>query len=97
MNRLAVYRSSAADQDLVEIWVYVARSSTKAADQILRQIDARIEGLRSQPEIGERVEASRAGLRRIIEGHYLIFYQLVDDGIRIVRILHSARRWEELL
>lgn len=97
MKRLEVYRSSAANQDLVEIWAYVAKISTDAANQLLRQLDARIEVLRSLPESGERVESSRAGLRRIIEGHYLIFYQLVDDGIRIVRILHSARRWEELL
>ena len=97
MKRLDVIRSSAADQDLVEIWRYVARDNSDAADQLLRRCDARIESLRVNPELGERVEPSKVGLRRVVEGNYLIFYQIRDDGLYIVRVLHAARRWEDLI
>ena len=97
MKRLDVYRSSAAEHDLVEIWKYIAKSSPTAADQLLRRIDDRIEGLRLNPDSGERIESSRVGVRRIVEGNYLVFYQHLDDSIRVVRILHASRRWEELL
>ena len=97
MKHLDVYRSSAAEDDLVKIWKYIAKSSPMAADQLLRKIDDRIEGLRLHPDSGERIESSRVGVRRIVEGNYLVFYQRLDDCIRVVRILHASRRWEELL
>jgi len=30
-------------------------------------------------------------------GNYMIVYREVDIGVEIVRVLHGARRWEDLL
>jgi toxin ParE1/3/4 len=55
------------------------------------------------PEIGtrfERVDAQLADLRIWpVPGfrRHLIFYTPTDDGIRIVRVLHAARDWQEII
>jgi toxin ParE1/3/4 len=97
MKPLDVYRSSAAEDDLVELWKYVAKNSPTAAEWLIRRLDDRIESLRLSPDAGERIESSRVGVGRIVEGNYLVFYQHLDDSIRVIRILHASRRWEELL
>ncbi len=53
--------------------------------------------LANNPAIGERQDELRAGLRRFVMGNYLIFYETVPGGIRVVRVLHGARRWQDEL
>lgn len=97
MRQLPVIRSSRADQDLIEIWSYVAKDNPNAADRLLRRLDERVQKLQDYPEQGEALPNSNAGMRRIVEGSYLIFYQILDDVIRVVRVLHTSRQWEDVL
>ncbi len=40
----------------------------------------------------------RPGLRMLPAGRYLIVYLwLVDGGVEIIRVPHSARQWQDLL
>lgn len=39
----------------------------------------------------------RKDLRFVPVGNYLILHRQVGDDVEIVRVLHSARRWQELL
>jgi plasmid stabilization system protein ParE len=50
-----------------------------------------------QPHLGEAVDQLRPGLRRITHGSYLIFYEPQPFGIALVRVLHGARKIEDLL
>jgi len=97
MRKLPVNRSSRADQDLIEIWSYVARDNPDAADRLLRRLDDRIQKLQDYPEQGESLPTSNIGMRRVVEGSYLIFYQILDDVIKVVRVLHTSRQWEDVL
>jgi toxin ParE1/3/4 len=90
-------RTPQANEDLLEIWAYVARDSVKAADKLLRRIDEQSQLLAENPLLGELVEEYRPGLRRFVVGNYLIFYHAFSDGIEVFRILHGARRLEGLL
>ena len=47
------------------------------------------------PEIGECQDDLKPGLRRFVVGNYLVFYEPIPGGMRVVRVLHGARRWEE--
>lgn len=39
----------------------------------------------------------RHGLRLFPAGNYLILYREIDDGAEIVRVIHGARQWQDLL
>ncbi len=39
----------------------------------------------------------RPGLRTFASGSYLILYHEIQGGAEIVRVIHGARRWQELL
>ena len=49
------------------------------------------------PLSGESQDRFRTGLRSVIEGNYVVFYEPRPDEVLIYRILHGARNWEELL
>lgn len=97
MGELAIIRTSRSEQDLLAIWKYIARDNGDAATAMLRRIDDKIDLLRRNPTIGERVTGFDLPLRRIVAGKYIVIYQVLPDAVQIVRILHPAQQWEDLL
>ncbi len=90
-------KSTIAEQDLFAIWDYIAQSSPTAADRFLLRLANRFQSLLKNPLSGESQERFRTGLRSIVEGNYLVFYESRPNEILIYRVLHGARNWEELL
>jgi toxin ParE1/3/4 len=85
-----------ARHDLKDIFRHLAASNPAAAAAILRLIDQKACRLAETPRIGQPVEDLAPRLRRFPVGNYLIFYQISDRGINIVRVLHGARDIEAL-
>jgi len=87
-----------AEHDIVSCGDYLAERNLSAALHFADAVDATIEMLCRNPELGERLRADPTGLirYRTISGfkNYLIFYRRVDDVLEIVRILHGARDYE---
>jgi toxin ParE1/3/4 len=94
---LRLRKSSIAERDLLSIWEHIAQDNPTAADQLWRRLEERFALLRKNPFMGESQDRYRPGLRSIAEGSYIVFYEPGPDEILIYRILHGARRWEELL
>lgn len=86
-----VLRTPQVDLDLFEIGFYIAQDSLKAAEKTLLQIDQKCRLLLRSPEIGQRREELAEGLRSFPAGSYVIFYQIIKEGIEIIRVLHGAR------
>lgn len=80
-----------------QIWAYVAQDNETAADNLIDEIESTLGLLARNPRLGQSVEQYRAELRRFTVGNYLLFYEPLDDGIRLVRFLHGARRMDDLL
>jgi toxin ParE1/3/4 len=97
MSALTLVRTSAAERDLYSVWRYIANDDIAAADRLIRRIDERFLELTKQPKLGEAVPNSRVGLWRTRVDSYLVFYQVADDSVRIIRVLHGARQWEDLI
>lgn len=95
MRRLRV--TPVAKSDLRGIWAYIADDNPRAADRFLRRLYGRMLRLPRYPEIGERYDQYRPGLRGIVEGSYVIFYEITPDAVHIFRVLHGARNWEAIL
>jgi toxin ParE1/3/4 len=95
MSRIDRFRQ--AEQDLLTIAEHIAQDSPIAASNWLNEIEAKLRFLAQQPYAGEAVDYIHVGLRRITHGNYLIFYEPQESGIIMVRVIHGARRLEDLL
>jgi len=83
--------SDLAEIDLLEIWLYIADDSVRAANRFTKKITDRFPLLARFPDIGQQRDDLRKGLRSFPVGNYIIFYQRQAEGILIVRVLHGAR------
>lgn len=93
----SVVRTIPARDDLRQIWLHIADHSVAAADRVIDRIDRTLWSIARNPMIGESVERYRAGMRRFTVGSYVLYYESIEDGIRLIRVLHGARRSDQLL
>ncbi len=91
-----IYRSPLADEDCRRIWRYIAADNPDAADRLLLAIASKLDLYAQYPQMGQLRDRLAAGLRSFPLGAYLVFYRPVADGIEVVRVLHGARRLEDL-
>ena len=79
--------------DLKMIGDYIAEENKEAAYQVLIQIQAAADSLALHPEIGRpgRVEKTR---ELVITGlPYILPYYIEKNEVRILAVIHSARKW----
>lgn len=91
-----IIRAARCLDDLLEIWRFIAveRKKPSAAERLFYRFDEVIELLAERPEIGSRY---RRELRAFPVEPYVIFYEAVQDGIHVLRVLHGSRRFGPLL
>ena len=94
MNRYKI--SQLAEQDLENIWVYLAQNNQIAADKQIANILNRLPMLAQFPDIGQVRDDLVEKLRSFPVKPYIVFYIQLDDGIEIVRILHHSRDIDRL-
>ena len=101
---MTVYRRASAKRDLVEDYVYLAEhAGIETAERFLSSALESFEDLAKHPHIGVALalrDPKLAGLRKWqVNGfeRFLIFYLPRAEGISIVRVLHAAQDWWNLL
>jgi toxin ParE1/3/4 len=90
-------RPAQAEEDLIDIWTFIARDNAAAADRLLDLLDAKSRTLAADPKIGRAREDIAAGVRHFPVGKYLILYREPSDGIEVVRYIHGMRQLRDLL
>ncbi len=88
--------SVAAAEDLKDIWEHVSQLNENAADKLIKEIKNKFILLRDNPLIGREQNEFLVGLRSFVVKSYFIFYLPLDDGIDILRVLHSSRDIESI-
>jgi toxin ParE1/3/4 len=86
-----VTRRPEAESDVIEIWVYIAEDSIAEADRWIDRLDERLRLWATQPTIGRLREELAPSLRSMPFGRYVVFFVAAQDGIDVVRVLHSSR------
>jgi len=86
-----VLKRPLAELDLLDIWDYIADDSLDRADEFLDRIEAKLQVLALNPGLGRRREELLPGLQSFPVGNYLVFYQEIQGGIDVFRILHGSR------
>lgn len=89
-----------AQEDLIEIWLFIAKENIFAADKYLDEIEAKIIFLSHNPLASEGYKArgyKTKGIRKCPVNKHIIFYLPLKDGIEIIRVLHGAMDIDKIL
>ncbi len=86
-----------AENDLEEIWWFIAQDDAETADAFLDRIQEKCRALAQFSNLGVARDELMPSLRSFPIGNYLIFYFPIEDGIEVVRVLHGARDLDSLL
>jgi toxin ParE1/3/4 len=87
--------SKEAEQDLEDLWVYLAERNDLAADRQVAKLLNRFPMLAQFPTMGISRDPLLLGLRSFPVKPYIIFYVLIPEGIEILRIIHQSRDIED--
>lgn len=80
-----------AQEDLVDIWLYIASDSPQAADHFVAFLHEKCASLCDSPEIGRERDELIPGLRSLPVKKYTIFYRITPATLEIVRVLSGYR------
>ncbi len=85
----------AAENDLTNIWLYIAEDNPLAADKVFDAAQATFNSLSEKQEIGKVYESRREKLKGIRffpiirYPKYVIYYRKIGNGIEVIRVLHA--------
>lgn len=82
--------------DLRAIGAYIAQDNAPAAYRVMRRIKAAADTLADNPEMGRpgRVDGTRELV--ISDLPYILPYQITDEVIRILAVMHTSRKWPDI-
>jgi toxin ParE1/3/4 len=86
-----VVRTRQAEEDLIDVWMHVAKDDARAADRVLDELERRTMLLSRYPGLGRERPDIAPDVRYLASGTYLILYRLVEDSVEIVRYVHGRR------
>lgn len=89
MSTLTV--SPEAEQDLLEIWFYIAEDSPVNADRFLDKIHVTAQRLSEFNQMGVARDELVNGVFSFPLDRYVLYYNETGTGIELVRVLHSSR------
>ena len=91
---MKVIRTDQAFARLIEIQDFIGHANPVAAEQRVRRIVERGDGLSKFPAMGRSVpELSGTGIREIIEGRYRIVYRIQAKVIQILTVFEGHRQF----
>ena len=92
MSRKIYILSEIADKDLEDIFDYTFDEfGFDQAEKYLLEIEEIFQNLIINPQIGKKRDEIKQGLYSFPKDNHIIFYRILDNHIRIVRVLHGRR------
>jgi toxin ParE1/3/4 len=82
--------------DLEEIAGFIAGDNPVRAVSFIDELMGVCARIEEQPRAFPRRDDLAKGLRQAVHGRYLILFTAGDHGVVIERVLHGARRLEDL-
>ncbi len=92
---MKIHWTAAAQQDLAAILDYLAKENPVAAGDVLDRIERAVVPLEKFPGLGRPGRV--AGTRELVVSGlpYILPYATTDDGLFILGVMHTARRWPD--
>ena len=88
-----------AEQDLNEIWDYIATAAddVAAANRVIRRIEQGLRRLTDRPTLGhQRADVTNDTYRFSVVDPYVIAYRFDDDTVTVARVVHGRRDFTKL-
>ena len=87
-----------ARNELIGIWEYTLQNwSHQQADKYYQILIEKIEEIAKRPHIGRNYDRVEIGLKGVAVKSHIIFYQIKDNTVEIVRVLHQRMDLENRL
>jgi toxin ParE1/3/4 len=84
--------SRRAREDLLDIWLYIARQNSEAAaDRVFDRIEEGCRALARHPELGPVRSEIADDARSLVIQRWLALYRLTTRGVEVVRVIDGAR------
>ena len=90
-----LFKRPLAELDLLDIWNYIADDSPDRADDFLDRIESKLMTLAQNSGLGRKRTELLPNLRSFPIDNYVVFYQQIDGGIDVIRLLHGLRDIEK--
>lgn len=85
-----IRKHALAESDLIGIWQYtVERWDAAQADKYLDELNAGIQQLADNPEMGANRDYVREGYRVLFVNSHAVYYTVAPSAIHIIRVLHG--------
>jgi toxin ParE1/3/4 len=89
--------SPEAEADIETTVLFISDENPSAARRWHAEILISFERLGEMPRLGIARRDIRPDFRTLPYRNYVILYREVDYGVEIIRVIHGARQWEDLL
>lgn len=86
-----IRKTAQSEEDLMDIWSYIAQDNIKAADCLLDEIEEKFNFLLENPLSKQLRPDIAPEVRCSVVGQYLILYRTIEKDIQIVRVVSGAR------
>lgn len=83
--------SPEAEQDLIDIWLYIARDQPGIADRFLERLQRKANKLMDFPDLGVGRKELGTFVKSFPVDHYVLFYRSTNHGIELIRVLYESR------
>lgn len=94
---MSIYqKTSQAEEDLIDIWLYISQDNPAAADNLLNTFEEKGRLLADNPELGQARPDIVEGFRYLPVGRYLLLYRVIPGGIELVRVVQGMRLLDSL-
>jgi addiction module RelE/StbE family toxin len=86
-----------AINDLIQVRRFIAMDNPSTAARVADRIRSAVPELADQPGMGRpgRVPGTRE--RVLVDVPYIIAYRVEGNGVVILRVLHTSRKWPETI
>ncbi len=97
-----IFKRPQAERDIEECFVYIAEDNLDTGVFFLVAVEDSLEQLAKFPLLGKQRDFADKRFQNIrmwrVKGYekYLIFYQVTENTIEVIRVLHGSRDIEEL-
>jgi toxin ParE1/3/4 len=96
VNPFSLHIASAALADMDAIAEFIRRDNPARAASFIEELSAKVETVAERPMSFPARTDLKPGLRSAVHGRYLIIFQVGEDQVRILRVLHGARDIQSL-
>jgi toxin ParE1/3/4 len=97
MPRLTYDQKAEEDLDEIYDFIGVQNKSPAAADAFIDSIRRACEPYARQPLMGESRNEFGPDIRGFSHTrNYIVIYRVLDDGIDVLRVIHTARNWRRV-